>query len=48
MSLSAWIMSIVVAIILYGGLGWCIAIAVRRGREEHRVHPESWTESDQG
>lgn len=33
MSASAWIMSIVVALVLYGGLGWCIAIAVRRTRE---------------
>ena len=35
MSLSAWITSIIVALVLYGGLGWCIAIAVRKGREEH-------------
>ncbi len=34
MPLSAWIMSIVVAIVLYGGLALCIRIAIKRGREE--------------
>jgi hypothetical protein len=34
MPLSAWIMSIVVAIVLYGGFIWCVRIAIRRGREE--------------
>ena len=35
MSASAWITSIVVALFLYGGFAWCVAIAVRKGREEH-------------
>ena len=35
MSLSAWITSIAVGIILYGGLAWCVATAIRKGREEH-------------
>jgi hypothetical protein len=34
MSVGAWVMSILVSLVLYGGLGWCIAIAVRKGREE--------------
>jgi hypothetical protein len=33
MSLSAWITSILVALVLYGGFGWCVAIAVRKERE---------------
>ncbi len=36
MPLSAWIMSIVVAVILYGGFAWCIAIAVKKSREERK------------
>ena len=47
MSLSAWITSIAVAIILYGGFGGCVAIAVRKTREQRAQHPESLTESDQ-
>jgi hypothetical protein len=35
MSASAWITNIIVALILYGGFAWCIATAVRKGREEH-------------
>ena len=35
MSASAWITSIVVALVLYGGFAWCISIAVKKGREEH-------------
>lgn len=35
MSLSAWITSIAVGIILYGGFAWCIVIAVRKGKEKH-------------
>ena len=34
MSLSAWILSIVVGIVLYGGLAWCIMMAVRAEREK--------------
>jgi len=34
MSLSAWIMSIAVAVVLYGGFAWCVAIAIRRSRED--------------
>ena len=34
MSLSAWITSISVGIVLFGGFGWCVAIAVRKGREK--------------
>ncbi len=34
MSLSAWITSIAVGIVLFGGFGWCVAIAVRKGREK--------------
>ena len=33
---SALITSIVVAIVLYGGFVWCVLIAVRSEREEHR------------
>ena len=33
MPVSAWIMAIVIGLILYGGLGWCIRIAVRKERE---------------
>jgi hypothetical protein len=33
MPVSAWIMSILVAIILYGGLALCIRVAVRKTRE---------------
>lgn len=35
MSLSAWITSIAVGVILYGGFAWCLTIAVRKGKEEH-------------
>ena len=35
MSLSAWITSIAVGIVLYGGLAWCIMRAVRVEREKH-------------
>jgi hypothetical protein len=35
MSASAWITSIVVGLVLYGGFAWCVWIAVRKGREEH-------------
>lgn len=34
MPLSAWIMSIAVTIVLYGGFFWCIAIAVRKSKED--------------
>ncbi len=34
MSVAAWVMSILVGLVLYGGFAWCIAIAVRKGREE--------------
>ncbi len=34
MSLSAWITSISVGIVLFGGFGWCVAIAVRKEREK--------------
>ena len=34
MSLSAWITSIAVGIILFGGFGWCVAIAAQKGREK--------------
>jgi hypothetical protein len=33
MPVSAWIMTIVIGIVLYGGLGWCIRAAVKRERE---------------
>jgi hypothetical protein len=36
MPLSAWIMTFAIGIVLYGGLGWCIAVAVRKTREERR------------
>ncbi len=35
MPLSAWIMSIVVGIVLYGGFAWCVSIAVKKGREKN-------------
>ena len=35
MSLAAWITSIAVALVLYGGFAWCVSIAVKKGREEH-------------
>jgi hypothetical protein len=35
MSASAWITSILVAVILYGGFAWCVSVAVKKGREEH-------------
>jgi len=35
MPVSAWVMAIVIGLVLYGGLGWCIRTAVRRERE-HR------------
>lgn len=34
MSVSAWITSIAVAVALYGGFAWCLAIAARKAREE--------------
>lgn len=34
MTASAWIMTILIAAVLYGGLAWCIRIAVRKSREE--------------
>jgi len=34
MPASAWIMAIVIGLVLYGGLGWCIRIAVKREREQ--------------
>jgi hypothetical protein len=34
MPLSAWITSIVVAIVLYGGFALCIRQAVRKGKED--------------
>lgn len=34
MPLSAWIMAIVIGIILYGGLGVCIRIAIRKSKEQ--------------
>ncbi len=34
MSVAAWIMSILVSLVLYGGFVWCVVIAVRKGREE--------------
>jgi len=39
MSLSAWITSIAVGIILFGGFAWCVTIAVRKEREK-RDHAE--------
>jgi len=33
MPTSAWIMSILVAIILYGGLAFCIRIAIRKSKQ---------------
>ena len=36
MPTSAWIMALLIAIVLYGGLGWCIRIAVKKSREEKR------------
>ena len=34
MPTSAWVMDIVIGVVLYGGLGICIGIAVKRSREE--------------
>ena len=34
MSLSAWITSIAVGVILFGGFALCVAIAVRKEREK--------------
>ena len=34
MPTSAWVMAIVIGIVLYGGLGICIRIAVKKSREE--------------
>ena len=34
MPASAWIMTILIGIVLYGGLGWCIRIAVKKSKEE--------------
>jgi hypothetical protein len=47
MSLSAWITNILVAMVLYGGLGWCIAVAVRKGREHHARGDDEWAESSE-
>jgi hypothetical protein len=33
MPVSAWIMAIVIGLVLYGGLGWCIRIAIRKEKE---------------
>lgn len=35
MPVSAWFMAIVIGLVLYGGLGWCIRIAVRKEHERH-------------
>jgi hypothetical protein len=40
MSLSAWITSILVALILYGGFAWSVAMAVRRERRQHDASSE--------
>jgi hypothetical protein len=34
MSLSAWITSIAVGIVLFGGFALCVRIAIRKGREK--------------
>ena len=34
MPTSAWVMAIAIGIVLYGGLGICIRIAVKKSREE--------------
>jgi len=34
MSASAWITAIVVALVLYGGFAWCVAVAVKKGKEQ--------------
>jgi hypothetical protein len=47
MSLSAWITNAIVAVVLYGGLGWCIAIAIRKGREAHARGSDDWSETDE-
>lgn len=36
MSLAAWITSIAVAVVLYGGFAICVAIAMKASREEKR------------
>ena len=36
MPLSAWITSIAVAVVLYGGFAWCVRIAVRTSRQEQK------------
>ena len=36
MPASAWVMTTVIGIVLYGGLAWCIRIAVRKSKEEGR------------
>jgi hypothetical protein len=45
MSLAAWITSIVVAIVLYGGFLLCVTIAAKKAREEktheHTQSPEN-------
>jgi hypothetical protein len=33
MPASAWIMAIIIGLVLYGGLGYCIRIAVRKEHE---------------
>ena len=42
MPLSAWITSIVVAVVLYGGFALCVRQAIRKGREdrENAAHEE--------
>ena len=46
MPLSAWITSIVVAIILYGGFALCVRQAVIKGREdkEKALHKEDFSQ----
>lgn len=34
MPMSAWVMAIVIGVVLYGGLGLCIWIAVKKEREQ--------------
>lgn len=36
MPLSAWITSIVVAIVLYGGFALCVRQAIRKGKENEK------------
>ena len=34
MPTSAWVMAIAIGIVLYGGLGICIRIAIRKSKEQ--------------